>query len=51
MDTIGRTPDSCVADWCRIALGTGTTFTCFHHHLIYMCEHRGVLLSLDHSIT
>ena len=35
-----ETPDECIADWVRIALGTGTIFTCFHHHLIYMCEKR-----------
>ena len=23
-------------DWVRLALSTGTHFTCFHHHLIYM---------------
>ena len=25
-----------VQDWVRLALSTGTHFTCFHHHLIYM---------------
>merc|ERR1712212_1430003 len=30
------TPASCVQDWVRLALATGTHFTCFHHHLIYM---------------
>jgi len=30
------TPASCVQDWVRLALSTGTHFTCFHHHLIYM---------------
>jgi len=35
-----ETPDSCIADWCRLSLGTGTLFTCFHHHLIYMCDKR-----------
>jgi len=34
------TPDQCVADWCRLALTTGTPFICFHHHLIYMCQKR-----------
>jgi len=34
------TPDQCLADWVRISLNTGTPFTCFHHHLIYMCEKR-----------
>merc|ERR1719331_3003868 len=29
-------PASCVQDWVRLALSTGTHFTCFHHHLIYM---------------
>ena len=23
-------------DWVRLALSTGTHFTCFHHHLIYV---------------
>jgi len=32
------TPAECVSRWLRIALDTGTPFTCFHHHLIYMCE-------------
>ena len=35
-----ETPDSCIADWCGLALSTGTLFTCFHHHLIYMCDKR-----------
>ena len=34
------TPDSCISDWVRLALATGTLFSCFHHHLIYMCERR-----------
>jgi len=34
------TPDQCIVDWCRLALITGTTFNCFHHHLIYMCQKR-----------
>ena len=33
-----ETPAACVEDWVRIATETGTHFTCFHHHLIYMCE-------------
>ncbi|KAK8741667.1 hypothetical protein OTU49_002328, partial [Cherax quadricarinatus] len=32
------TPLECVKDWVNIALSTGTHFTCFHHHLIYMME-------------
>ena len=27
---------SVLQDWVRLALSTGTHFTCFHHHLIYM---------------
>ena len=34
------TPDRCISDWVRLALATGTLFSCFHHHLIYMCEKR-----------
>ena len=34
------TPDVCIADWVRLSLATGTLFSCFHHHLIYMCEKR-----------
>ena len=34
------TPDRCISDWVRLALATGTLFSCFHHHLIYMCERR-----------
>jgi len=30
------TPPQCVQDWVRLSLATGTHFTCFHHHLIYM---------------
>jgi len=30
------TPAQCIVDWVRLALTTGTHFTCFHHHLIYM---------------
>eukprot|EP00095_Tigriopus_kingsejongensis_P005947 maker-scaffold316_size209483-snap-gene-1.39 protein:Tk05947 transcript:maker-scaffold316_size209483-snap-gene-1.39-mRNA-1 annotation:"trna-dihydrouridine(20a 20b) synthase" len=33
-----HTPTQCVEDWIRIALGVGTPFPCFHHHLAYMCE-------------
>lgn len=32
------TPIQCISDWVRLALTVGTPFTCFHHHLIYMCE-------------
>jgi tRNA-dihydrouridine synthase 4 len=32
------TPAECVSRWLRISSETGTAFTCFHHHLIYMCE-------------
>lgn len=35
-----ETPDQCIIDWVRLALSSGTLFTCFHHHLIYMCEKR-----------
>ncbi|KAB7494216.1 tRNA-dihydrouridine(20a/20b) synthase [NAD(P)+]-like [Armadillidium nasatum] len=28
----------CVKDWIKIAIETGTPFTCFHNHLIYMIE-------------
>ena len=31
------TPAACVSDWLRVSAETGTPFTCFHHHLIYMC--------------
>ncbi|XP_045116073.1 tRNA-dihydrouridine(20a/20b) synthase [NAD(P)+]-like [Portunus trituberculatus] len=34
-----HTPLECVREWVRLALSTGTPFTCFHHHLIYMLEH------------
>jgi len=30
------TPPQCIIDWVRLSLSTGTHFTCFHHHLIYM---------------
>ncbi|XP_032895604.1 tRNA-dihydrouridine(20a/20b) synthase [NAD(P)+]-like isoform X1 [Amblyraja radiata] len=33
-----ETPWQCVQDWIDIALEHGTTFTCFHHHLMYMLE-------------
>ena len=32
------TPIECIRDWVNIAIETGTSFTCFHHHLIYMME-------------
>ncbi|XP_063845447.1 tRNA-dihydrouridine(20a/20b) synthase [NAD(P)+]-like isoform X2 [Scylla paramamosain] len=34
-----HTPLECVREWVHLALSTGTPFTCFHHHLIYMLEH------------
>jgi len=33
-----ETPAECIRDWIRIAMETGTAFTHFHHHLIYMLE-------------
>lgn len=33
-----ETPRECVEQWIKISLETGTPLTCFHHHLIYMCE-------------
>ena len=33
-----ETPLSCVQDWIQFSAETGTCFTHFHHHLIYMCE-------------
>ncbi|KAK7084618.1 tRNA-dihydrouridine(20a/20b) synthase [NAD(P)+]-like protein [Halocaridina rubra] len=30
------TPLECVKDWLDLALSSGTHFSCFHHHLIYM---------------
>lgn len=32
------TPLQCVTDWVNIALSHGTSFTNFHHHLMYMLE-------------
>ncbi|XP_068759376.1 tRNA-dihydrouridine(20a/20b) synthase [NAD(P)+]-like [Montipora capricornis] len=32
------TPLQCVVDWVDIALSHGTSFTNFHHHLMYMLE-------------
>nr|XP_045596403.1 tRNA-dihydrouridine(20a/20b) synthase [NAD(P)+]-like [Procambarus clarkii] len=32
------TPLECVKDWVNVALETGTQFTCFHQHLIYMMD-------------
>lgn len=32
------TPLECVKDFVNIAVSTGTPFSCFHHHLIYMLE-------------
>ncbi|BFZ10945.1 hypothetical protein BsWGS_13984 [Bradybaena similaris] len=34
-----ETPVDCIKDWMDIALSTGTPFSCFHHHLIFMLEH------------
>ena len=33
-----ETPFECIQDWVDIALGTGLTFTSFHHHCMYMLE-------------
>ena len=33
-----HTPKGCVQDWLDIALGTGASFTQFHHHLMQMME-------------
>ena len=33
-----ETPKSCVENWLKIAIATGTQFGCFHHHLSYMLE-------------
>lgn len=33
-----HTPLQCVQDWVDISLGTGVTFTQFHHHLMHMLE-------------
>lgn len=33
-----ETPLECLQDWVDIALGTGLTFTSFHHHCMYMLE-------------
>ncbi|XP_076048380.1 dihydrouridine synthase 4 isoform X2 [Oratosquilla oratoria] len=32
------TPLNCIKDWVNISLSSGTPFSTFHHHLIYMCE-------------
>ena len=32
------TPAECIRDWVDISLSYGTSFTCFHNHLIYMLE-------------
>lgn len=29
----------CIKDWVDISLSYGTTFTSFHHHLMFMLEH------------
>ncbi|XP_070192063.1 tRNA-dihydrouridine(20a/20b) synthase [NAD(P)+]-like isoform X2 [Littorina saxatilis] len=33
-----ETPVQCVKDWLDISLSLGTSFQCFHHHLIYMMD-------------
>ena len=37
-DGFTSTPVQCVQDWVDISLRCGLTFTCFHHHLMYMLE-------------
>ena len=37
-DGFTSTPLQCVQDWVDISLRCGLTFTCFHHHLMYMLE-------------
>jgi hypothetical protein len=32
------TPLDCVKDWVTISTTTGTSFQCFHHHLVFMLE-------------
>lgn len=32
------TPLACVQDWVTISTTTGTSFQCFHHHLVFMLE-------------
>ncbi|OWF41947.1 tRNA-dihydrouridine(20a/20b) synthase [NAD(P)+]-like [Mizuhopecten yessoensis] len=32
------TPVACVKDWLELAISVGTTYQCFHNHLIYMME-------------
>ncbi|CAI9722044.1 tRNA-dihydrouridine20a/20b 20b synthase NADP+-like [Octopus vulgaris] len=32
------TPEECVKDWIYLALSTGTSFQCFHHHLTFMLQ-------------
>ncbi|EDO46952.1 predicted protein [Nematostella vectensis] len=32
------TPVECIKDWIDISLSLGTSFTIFHHHLLYMME-------------
>lgn len=34
------TPDECISSWVRLSMLTGTSFSCFHHHLQYMTEAR-----------
>lgn len=33
-----NTPEQCVKDWISLALSTGTSFQCFHHHLTFMLQ-------------
>lgn len=32
------TPLACVQDWVTISTTAGTSFQCFHHHLVFMLE-------------
>jgi len=34
-----HTPLCCLQDWVDMSLGSGVTFSTFHHHLMYMLEH------------
>lgn len=33
-----ETPIDCIHDWIRLSMESGSCFTHFHHHLIYMCQ-------------
>ncbi|GFR72903.1 tRNA-dihydrouridine synthase [Elysia marginata] len=33
------TPLECIKDWLDLSLSLGTSFNCFHHHLMFMMEH------------